>query len=79
MERQKNNKRKVYVQLQHKTVSLHINTSFKKVSVLDDLMAVFPPYTFQAFLRGGVCDIMAFCLGEKQGMLVNDEYSFWDN
>ena len=33
----------------------------------------------EAFLCHGISDNTAFCLGEKQGMLVNDERSSWYN
>ena len=34
---------------------------------------------FEAFIHGSIFDKAAFCLGEKQGMLVNDECSSWYN
>ena len=40
---------------------------------------VLPPDAFETFLHGSILDKTAFCLGEKQGMLVNDEYSSWYN
>ena len=40
------------------------------------LKEVLPPDTYEAFLHGSNFDKAAFCLGEKQGMLVNDESSF---
>ena len=33
----------------------------------------------EAFLHGSIFDRTAFCFGEKQGMLVNDECSRWCN
>ena len=33
--------------------------------------------TLEAFLLGSISDKTAFCLGEWQGMLVNDECSSW--
>ena len=35
--------------------------------------------TFEVFLRGSISDKTAFCLGEKQAMLGNDECSSWYN
>ena len=34
---------------------------------------------FEAFLHSSIFDKIIFCLGEKQGMLVNNEYSPWYN
>ena len=34
---------------------------------------------FEAFIHGSIFDKAVFCLGEKQGMLVNDECSSWYN
>ena len=34
---------------------------------------------FEAFLYDSIFDITPFYLGEKQGMLVNDECSSWYN
>ena len=38
---------------------------------------VIPPDGIKAFFRDSIFDKTAFCLGEKQGMLVNDECSSW--
>ena len=46
---------------------------------MDYLKAALPPDTFEAFLRGGIFHRTAFCLGEKQGMLVNNGCSSWQN
>ena len=35
---------------------------------------VLSPDAFETFLRGSLFDKTAFCLGEKQGMLTNDEF-----
>ena len=43
------------------------------------LKAVLPMDTFEAFLRGSISNKTAFCLGAKQGMLVNNEGSSWYN
>ena len=43
--------------------------------LLDYLKTVLPPDAFEAFFHGSIFDKTAFCLGKKQGMLVNDEYS----
>ena len=34
---------------------------------------------FEAFIHGSIFDKAVFCLGEKQGMLVNDECTSWYN
>ena len=34
---------------------------------------------FETFTHGSIFDKAVFCLGEKQGMLVNDECSSWYN
>ena len=41
----------------------------------DCLKKVLPPDAFEAFLRGSIFDEPALRLGEKQGVLVNDECS----
>ena len=46
---------------------------------MDYLKTVLPPDAFETFLCGSIFDKTAFCLGEKQGMLVNDECSSWYN
>ena len=38
---------------------------------------VLPPDAFETFLRGNVFDKTAFCLGEKEDMLMDDECSSW--
>ena len=43
----------------------------------DYLKEVFPLDAFEAFLHGSIFDKTEFCLGEKQGMLVNDKCSPW--
>ena len=40
----------------------------------DFLKEVLFPDTFEAFLCGSIFDKTPFCLGEKQGMLLNDEW-----
>ena len=50
-----------------------------KTNFLDYLKKVLPVDTFEAFLRGSIFNKTAFCSGEKQGMLVNDECSSWYN
>ena len=42
-------------------------------------MQVLPPDTSEAFLCGSIFNETAFYFGEKQGMLVNDDCSFWYN
>ena len=36
-------------------------------------MLVFPSDTFEIFLYVNIFDKTAFCLGEKKGMLINNE------
>ena len=38
-----------------------------------------PLGAFKAFLLGSIFDKIVLCLGEKQGMLVNDECNTWYN
>ena len=47
--------------------------------ILDYLKKVLPLNIFEAFLCGCIFNKIAFCLGEKQGMLVNNECSSWSN
>ena len=42
-------------------------------------MMVLPPDAFETVLCGNIFDNTAFCLGEKEGMLINDECSSWYN
>ena len=44
---------------------------------LDYLKQVLLSDAFEAFLCSGIFDKAVFCLGEKQGTLVNDKCSFW--
>ena len=37
------------------------------------MKTVLPPDAFRTFLCGNILDKRAFCLGEKQGMLINNE------
>ena len=43
------------------------------------LKTVLPPDAFETFLCGSICDKTAFCLGEKEGVLVDIECSSWYN
>ena len=47
----------------------------QRLDFLDYLKTVLPPDAFEAFVHGSIFDKTAFCLGEKEGMLVNDECS----
>ena len=47
--------------------------------ILDYLKEVLPLDASEALLHGSIFDNTAFCLGEKQGKLVNDECNFWYN
>ena len=49
----------------------------QRLDFLDYLKTVLLPDAFEAFLCGSIFDKTAFCLGGKQGMLVNDECSSW--
>ena len=51
----------------------------QRLDFLDYLKMVLPPDDFETFLCGSIFDKTAFCLREKQGMLINDEYSCWYN
>ena len=37
------------------------------------------PDTFQDFVHRSILDKKVFCLGENQGMIVNDDCSLWYN
>ena len=43
----------------------------------DYMKQVLTSEAFEAFIHGSIFDKAVFCLGEKQGMLVNDECSSW--
>ena len=45
----------------------------------DYMKQVLTSEGFEAFIHGSILDKAVFCLGEKQGMLVNDECSSWYN
>ena len=49
----------------------------QRLHLLDCLKKVLPPDAFEAFLRASVLDRTAFCLGEEQDMLGNNECSSW--
>ena len=40
---------------------------------------ILTPEAFEAFKHSSIFDKAVFCLGEKQGMLINDECSSWYN
>ena len=40
---------------------------------------ILTPEAFEAINQSSIFDKAGFCLGEKQGMLVNNEYSSWYN
>ena len=44
---------------------------------LDSLKQILLPDAFEAFLNSSIFDKSVFCLGERQGMLLNDEYTSW--
>ena len=48
---------------------------FQRLDFFDFLKTVLLPDAFKSFLHDSFCDQTVFCLGEKQGMLVNDECS----
>ena len=43
----------------------------QKLDFFEYLKTVLPPDAFETFLRGNMFDKTAFCLGEKEGMLIN--------
>ena len=45
----------------------------RRQNFLDYMKPVFTPETFKAFNHSSIFDKAVICLGEKQGMLVNDE------
>ena len=45
----------------------------------DYLKQVLTPKAFEAFTQSSIFDKTIFCLGEKQGVLVNDDCSSWYN
>ena len=46
---------------------------------IQDLRTVLPPDAFETFIRCSIFDKTAFCLGEKEGMLVSIECGSWYN
>ena len=58
-------------------LSVH-HTIPKEKMVLDYYMKqVLASEAFETFTHGSIFDKAVFCVGEKQGMLVNDECSSW--
>ena len=51
----------------------------QRFDFLNYLKMVLPPDAFETLLCGSLFDKTAFCLGEKEGMLVNVECSSWCN
>ena len=51
----------------------------QRLDFLDYLKTVHPPDAFETFLHVSIFDKTPFCLGEEQGILVNDERSSWYN
>ena len=51
----------------------------QRQNFLDCMKQVLAPEAFEAFIHGSIFDKSVFCLGKKQGMLVNDECSSWYN
>ena len=54
-------------------------TNSQTLDFLDYLKMVLPPDAFRTVLCGSIFDKTAFCLGKKQGVLVNDERYSWYN
>ena len=50
-----------------------------KQNFLVYIKQVLTPEAFEAFNHRSIFDKAVFCLGEKQGTLVNDECSSWYN
>ena len=50
-----------------------------RLDFVEYLKTVHPPYAFETFLHGNILDKTEFSLGEKEGILVNDECSPWYN
>ena len=46
---------------------------------LDYLRQVLTPVAFETFCNGSIFDKAIFCLGVKQGMVINDECRSWYN
>ena len=51
----------------------------QRQNFLDYLKQVLLPDAFEDFMHRSVLDKTVFCLGEKQGMIVNDDCSLWYN
>ena len=47
----------------------------ERLDFLDYLRTVLPPDALKTFLRGSIVDKTVFCLGETEGVLVNNECS----
>ena len=54
---------------------LNVHHTILKHNFYDYLKQVLLPDVFQAFIHHRVFDKIVFCLGEKQGMIVNDNFS----
>ena len=62
-----------------KSGRLYSSCDFQRLIFKDYLKDILPLDTFESFLNSSIFNKTAFCLGEKQGMLVNDECSSWYN
>ena len=51
----------------------------QRLTFLDYLKRVLTSDAFETFSRGNIFDKTTFCLGEKQGLLINDECGSWYN
>ena len=51
----------------------------QRLFLFDYSETVLPPDAFETLLCGSTFDKTPFCLGQKQGKLVNDECSSWYN
>ena len=51
----------------------------QRLEFLDYLKTDLPSDTFTTLLLGSIFAKTAFCLGQKQGMLIKDEWNYWYN
>ena len=51
----------------------------QRQNFFDYMKQILNPETFEAFNHSSIFDKSVFCLGEKQGTLINDECSSWYN
>ena len=57
----------------------NVSWQFPKTNFLDYLKQLLLPDVFEDFVHHSAFDKTVFYLGEKQGMIINDDCSLWYN